>query len=54
MKNIDIDVLDELVGICEQSIGSRFKKAKPAEVEPPPAADDDDINVDELASLYEE
>lgn len=52
MQNIDIEVIDELIEMCESSIGSRFKKAKPA---PAPATpESDDVNVAELAALYEE
>lgn len=51
MSNIDTEVLDELVALCEESIGAGFKKNKPAPARP---ADEDDVNVDELASLYQE
>lgn len=50
MQNIDIEVIDELIEMCEGSIGSRFKKAKPA----PAAPEQDDVNVDELSALYKD
>lgn len=48
--NVDNEVLDELIGICEQSIGGRFKKIKP---EPEPQ-EDDEPSIDDLADLYKE
>lgn len=53
MKNIDIEVLDELIEMCEGAIGSRFKKAKPA-AQQPARKENDDVDVGELAALYEE
>lgn len=52
-RQIDTDVLDELIEMCETSIASRFKKAKPA-AEPKQPKNDDDLDVDALSSIYEE
>ncbi len=57
LKKIDMSVLDELIGKCEESMVSPFKKAAVIEVEEPekskeedPEADDETLQ--ELIEMY--
>lgn len=50
--NVDLDVLDELVGLCEDAIVRPFKKAKPVpKAEPKPA--NDELSDEDLELLGE-
>lgn len=51
-RDVDMDVLDELVGLCEDAIVRPFKKAKPAS-KPKPAThnNDSDLTDEDLALL---
>lgn len=50
-KKIDIGVLDEIIGACEKSMVSPFKKEPKQEEE---SISDDGFNHDELMEMYEE
>ena len=58
-KDMDLDILDELIGMCEDSMVSPFKKKKEsivvAEIEPKEeakeAAQEDDLSEEDLEQL---